>query len=58
MPTRLEIHPAEGAWVIRAGGAVIGSLFIIPFFGIPHTLMTSALACLAGSIVLFGRNTG
>ncbi len=41
-----------------AGGAVIGSLFIIPFFGIPHTLMTSALACLAGSIVLFGRNTG
>lgn len=35
-----------------AGGAVIGSLFIIPFFGIPHTLMTTALACLAGSIVL------
>ncbi|MGB2892306.1 MAG: DUF427 domain-containing protein [Albidovulum sp.] len=24
MPTRLEIHPAEGTWVIRAGGAVIG----------------------------------
>lgn len=41
-----------------AGGAVIGSLFIIPFFGIPHTLMTTALVCLAGSIVLLGRNTG
>lgn len=24
MPTRLDIHPAEGTWVIRAGGAVIG----------------------------------
>lgn len=24
MPTRLDIHPAEGTWVIRAAGAVIG----------------------------------
>lgn len=24
MPTRLDIHPAEGTWVVRAGGAVIG----------------------------------
>ncbi|MHC1724808.1 MAG: hypothetical protein AB9866_02095 [Syntrophobacteraceae bacterium] len=56
--SRLTGSSTEGAGLYAAdligaaGGAVIGSLFIIPVFGIPHTLMMLALACLAGSFAL------
>ncbi|MFZ2447395.1 MAG: hypothetical protein WAW37_13645 [Syntrophobacteraceae bacterium] len=41
-----------------AGGAVLGSLFLLPVFGIPKTLLMLALAGVAGSVTLLGSGKG